>query len=365
MRIELQKIKVKDLVRNYTNDLETGSVVGFNGQLNIRPPYQREFVYKDKQREEVLHTVRKSFPLNIFYWSKNRDNSYEVLDGQQRTISVCDFTKGVFSINVNGNQRFFSNLSLEEKEAILNYELQVYICEGTETEKLEWFKVINTVGEKLTDQELLNATYTGPWLSDAKLKFSKNQGQAYQIGQNYLTGSPIRQDYLETALEWISKGNIDTYMAQHQHDFNANELWTYFSSVIDWVKTNFTNNRREMKGIPWGILYNDYKDAELNPTELEERVKQLMQDDEVTSRKGIYIYLLTGEEKWLSLRAFSEKDKRAKYEEQQGICPICGNHFEYEEMQGDHNIPWSRGGKTTYDNLVMLCHRCNQEKSNR
>jgi hypothetical protein len=364
MKIELQKIKIKDLTKKYSNDAETGSVVGFNGQLNIRPSFQREFVYKDKQREEVIHTIRKSFPLNIFYWSKNRDGSFEMLDGQQRTISACDFVNGIFSINENGNRKFFNTLAQDEKETFLNYELQVYICEGTESEKLEWFKTINIAGEKLTDQELLNATYTGPWLSDAKLKFSKQQGQAYQIGQNYLTGSPIRQDYLEEALNWISRGEIDTYMARHQHDFNANELWTYFSSVITWVKTNFTNYRREMKGIPWGRLYNDYKDKTLNPTELETRISTLMQDEEVTSRKGIYVYLLTNDEKWLSLRTFSEKDKRAKYEEQKGICPICGNHFEYEEMQGDHNIPWSRGGKTNYDNLVMLCTDCNRKKSN-
>ena len=365
MKIELQKIKVKDLARNYTNDLETGSVVGFNGQLNIRPPYQREFVYKEKQRELVIHTVRQSFPLNTFYWSKNRDNSYEVLDGQQRTISVCDFINGVFSINVNGNQKFFHNFSQEEKNLIMNYELQVYICEGTEAEKLEWFRVINIAGEQLTNQELLNAAYTGPWLSDAKLKFSKQQGQAYQISQNYMWGSPIRQDYLEEALNWISNGTIDTYMARHQNDFNANELWTYFSSVIDWVKRTFPNYRREMKGIAWGTLYNNYKDEVLDPVELEDKIFNLMQDEEVTRRKGIYAYVLSGDEKFLSLRAFSEKDKRAKYEQQQGICPICREHFEYEEMQGDHNIPWSRGGKTTYDNLVMLCHRCNQEKSNR
>jgi len=364
MKIELQKIKIKDLARNYTNDLETGSVVGFNGHLNIRPPYQREFVYKDKQREQVIHTIRQSFPLNTFYWSKNRDKSFEMLDGQQRTISACDFINGVFSINVNGNQKFFHNFTQDEQNIILNYELQVYICEGTESEKLSWFRVINIAGEKLTDQELLNATYTGPWLSDAKLKFSKNQCQAYQIAQDYLLGSPIRQDYLETVLKWISEDKIDTYMAEHQNDFNANELWTYFSSVITWVKRVFTNYRKEMKGLPWGSIYNKFKDAELDPVALEERIITLMQDEEVTSRKGIYLYVLDGDEKWLSLRSFSDKYKRAKYEEQQGICPVCKEHFEYEEMQGDHNIPWSRGGKTTYENLVMLCSKCNREKSN-
>lgn len=365
MRIELQRIKIRDLTVGYRNNVDTGSVIGYHGQLNIRPEYQREFVYNDKQRELVIHTVRRNFPLNTFYWSKNSDNhTYEMLDGQQRTISICEYLNGRYSINVDGNQRFFHNLSQEEKDVILNYELHIYICEGTESEKLDWFRIINIAGEKLTDQELLNAAYTGAWLSDAKLKFSKQQGQAYQIGQNYLTGTPIRQDYLETVLNWISDGNIDTYMANHQHDFNANELWAYFDSVITWVKRTFTNYRREMKGIPWGILYNDYKDVVFNPQELEIKISSLMKDDEVTKRKGIYIYLLTGEEKWLSLRSFTDKDKRSKYEQQEGICPICGEHFEYEEMQGDHNIPWSRGGKTTYDNLVMLCSKCNREKSN-
>ncbi len=363
MKITLQKIKIKDLVAGYTNNKETGSVTGLSGGLNIRPPYQREFIYKDKQRNAVIHTVLKSFPLNTFYWSKNNDNTYEVLDGQQRTISICDYVSGSYFVPINGNNRGFINLSQEEKNQILNYELFVYICEGTEQQKLDWFQVINIAGEKLTDQELRNAVYTGPFLSDAKNKFSKPNGEAYHLAKEFLKGSPIRQEYLETALKWISNDKIDDYMAAHQFDFNADELWIYFSRVIAWVKTTFPNYRKEMKGIEWGLLYNEYKDAILDPVLLEQRIKTLMMDEDVTNRRGIYVYLLKNEERYLSLRKFSDIDKRRKYEEQNGRCAISGKELDFDDMQGDHIRPWSRGGKTVYENLQMISRYENQVKS--
>ena len=228
MQIELKEVAIRDIVSGYRNDAEEG-VFGYNGKLNIRPKYQREFVYKDKQRDAVIETIKKDFPLNVLYWVKNDDNTYEVLDGQQRTISICEYVNGKFSLNY----RYFHNLEKEEKDQILDYKLMVYFCEGTTREKLDWFKTINIAGEKLTDQELRNAIYTGEWLNDAKKYFSKTNCPAWNIGKDYLNGSPIRQDYLETTIDWISNGNIEDYMATNQHNLDANELWQYFQNVIN------------------------------------------------------------------------------------------------------------------------------------
>lgn len=358
MKIELHEILIKDLVEGYVNSDEEG-VIGYKGLLNIRPKYQREFVYNDKQREAVIDTVIKGFPLNVMYWCKNEDGTFELLDGQQRTISICEYVKGTFSYN--GNYLF--NLTATDKEQILNYKLMIYICEGNDKEKLEWFKTINIAGEKLYDQELLNAMYTGEWLTDAKRHFSKTNCPAYNIAKDYLTGSAIRQDYLETAISWINNGEIQPYMAKHQQDPNANELWLYFQNVINWVKTIFPNYRKEMKGINWGELYNQFKDKPLNTVEIEKRITALMQDDDVTKKSGIYAYVLDGNEKHLSIRAFSSNMKREAYERQKGVCPKCKQHFEIDQMEGDHITPWHAGGKTIAENCQMLCKECNRRKS--
>lgn len=360
MTINLIQIKVSDIFNGYTDNGEEG-VFAFGGKLTVRPVYQREFVYKDKQRDAVIDTVRKGFPLNTMYWVKTGDAQYELLDGQQRTLSICQFVNGDFSFNF----QYFKGLTKEEQQQILDYELQIYICEGTDKEKLEWFRVINTAGEPLTEQELLNAAYVGPWLSNAKEKFSKTACPAYKIGKDYLKGSPIRQDYLETTIGWISDGNIQKYMADHQNDENANEMWIYFQNVINWIKIVFPNYRKEMKGLPWGNLYNTYKNNSYDPDALESKIQVLLQDDDVTKKSGIYEYLLSNEslEKVLNVRTFTASQIRKKYEEQKGICPICGQHFEIEEMEGDHIIPWKDGGKTDYDNLQMLCKHCNRTKS--
>jgi len=358
MEIKLYEITVRDIAEGYINNEEEG-VIGYNGKLNIRPKYQREFVYKDKQRDAVIETIRKDFPLNVMYWVDNGDGNYEVLDGQQRTISICEYVKGTFSINY----QYFHNLEQDEKEQILNYKLMIYFCKGTDKEKLDWFKTINIAGEKLTDQELRNAIYTGEWLTDAKRHFSKNGCPAYGFAGNYLSGVAIRQDYLETAIKWISKDNIEEYMSVHQHDVNANELWLYFQSVINWVKVIFPKYRKEMKGIEWGYYYNEYKDAKFDSAKLEERVKELMMDEDVTSKKGIYEYLLDGKEKHLNIRSFSPNQKREAYERQAGICANCKEHFEINEMEADHIDPWHLGGHTTADNCQMLCRECNRRKS--
>lgn len=358
MEIKLREVSVREIVDGYVNDEEEG-VMGYAGKLNIRPKYQREFVYKDKQRDAVIDTVRKDFPLNVMYWVDNGDGTYEVLDGQQRTISICEYVNGAFSINY----QYFHNLEKDEQEQIMNYKLMIYFCQGTDKEKLDWFKTINIAGEKLTDQELRNAIYTGEWLTDAKRHFSKSGCPAYGFAGDYLSGSAIRQDYLQTALSWISNGEIENYMSIHQHDSNSNELWLYFQGVINWVKTIFPKYRKEMKGIEWGTYYNEYKEQPFDTAKLEEEIKRLMMDEDVTSKKGIYEYLIDGKLKHLNIREFSTNQKRESYERQEGICPNCKGHFEINEMEADHITPWHLGGKTLPENCQMLCRECNRRKS--
>ena len=358
MKIELKEILIKDVAKKYVDSAEEG-VVGFDGKLNIRPKYQREFVYDEKKRNAVIETIFKGFPLNVMYWVKNEDGTFEVLDGQQRTISFCQYINGDFSIN----NKYYHNLTQTEKDKIDNYKLMIYFCEGNDKEKLDWFQIINIAGEKLTEQELRNAVYTGPWLTSAKSHFSKNNCAAYLLGKDYVNGTPIRQEYLETALKWINNDNVEDYMSIHQHDPNANELWTYFRNVIEWVKLTFTTYRKEMKGINWGSLYNQFKDKTYDTDKLEEEIKKLMIDDDVTNKKGIYSYVLTRNEKYLNIRAFSEQQKRSAYEKQQGICSSCHKHFDIKEMEADHITPWHAGGQTSTENCQMLCKECNRRKS--
>jgi len=365
MKIELNKIKVREVIDGYKDNAEEG-VVGYGGKLDIRPKYQREFVYKDKQRDAVIDTVRNGFPLNVMYWVVRDDNGYEVLDGQQRTISLAQYVNGDFSVIFNDRLAMFHNLTPEEQNQILDYELMIYFCEGTDKERLDWFRIINIAGEKLTDQELRNAVYTGPWLSNAKLKFSKTNCVAYLLandGGSLLTGSPIRQDYLETALSWINSGEIEDYMAKHQHDENADELWNYFQDVIEWVRKTLPKYRKEMTRVNWGELYNQFKSENFDTDKLEIEIAKLMQDEDVTKKSGIYPYVLTRQERYLSIRAFSDKMKREAYERQKGNCVKCGKHFEIEEMEADHTKPWHEGGKTTSENCQMLCKQDNRTKS--
>lgn len=365
MKIDLHKIKISEVVKDYKDSAEEG-VSAFGGKLDIRPKYQREFVYSGKQRDEVINTVKNGFPLNVMYWVKKEDGNFEVLDGQQRTISIAQFVNGDFSIEFNGRTAMFHNLTKGEQEQIMNYDLMIYHCEGNDKEKLDWFKIINIAGEKLTDQELRNAVYTGPWLSDSKLKFSKSNCAAYLLandGGSLIPGSPIRQEYLETALSWISNEQIEEYMAKHQHDKNADELWQYFQNVIHWVRKTFPNYRKEMSGVNWGELYNEFKDKKLNSERLEKEIKELMQDEDVTKKSGIYPYVLTQKERYLSIRAFTPNMKREAYEKQDGVCCKCKKEFSIGEMEADHITPWHEGGKTIDENCQMLCKDCNRRKS--
>ena len=377
MKIEPHTITVRELVAGYRNDEEEG-VVAFGGRLDVRPKYQREFIYSDAEQKAVIDTVTKGYPLNVMYWAVRGDGTFEVMDGQQRTLSICEYVAGKFDYDF----RYFANLSKEEQGRILDYGLTVYFCEGGDDEKLEWFKTINIAGKELTDQELLNAVYAGPWTADMKRFFSKPSGPAYTLANRYLKGEAIRQDYMETALEWISGGSVKSYMAKRQHDTTAMAEWLYFKGVIDWVQTLFPKYRREMKGLDWGGLYNEYgADATraplpngatggsrlsrpYDPAAMEREIQRLMADDDVTRKGGIYEYLLSGGEREsaLSIRKFTDSQKRAAYERQGGKCADCGKHFEFEEMHGDHRTPWAKGGHTVPENLQMLCRSCNLHK---
>lgn len=361
MTIEQRNITIGELCEGYFNDAEEG-VVGYGERLDIRPKYQREFVYKDAQRDEVIRTVRKGLPLNVMYWCRTGEDSYEVLDGQQRTISVCEYVDGSFSVD----NKYFCNLPNDQKQQILDYELFVYVCDGTDSEKLDWFRIINIAGEQLTEQELRNAVYAGSWTSDAKRYFSKTGCAAGTLAGDYLKGASIRQEYLETAILWAASAqgqSIEGYMAQHQFAPSAIQLWNYFRSVIDWVQAVFPKTRKEMKGLPWGLLYNAHgQRTDLDPKKLELEIQRLFGDEDVTRNSGVYEYLLTGDERKLSIRAFERRDALAVYERQAHKCAICGETFDFEEMHADHIQPWSKGGHTTPDNCQMLCRDCNLKK---
>ncbi len=358
MEVKLKELTVRDLVEDYKDHAEEG-VSGYGGKLDIRPPYQREFVYNDKQRKAVIDTVTKGFPLNVMYWAVRDDGDFEIIDGQQRTISICQYVNSDFSYK----DRYFHNLNDDEQKNILDYELTVYECSGTDTEKLEWFKTINIAGEELSDQELRNAVYHGSWVTDAKRYFTKSGCPAYQIGNRYLSGKMNRQEFLETTIKWISNNQIEDYMAIHQHDKNAKELWEYFEKVVQWIEKTFIKYRSDMKGLPWGEFYNEYKDIEFNPEETEKRISELYEDTEIKSKKGIYYYILNGDSKHLNLRTFEDHVKKAIYEKQKGKCKHCNKEFPLSQMHADHIKPWSLGGKTVPENCQVLCQSCNAKKS--
>ena len=378
MKIELTHITIRDLIDGYENNFNINEdVVAYGGRLNVRPAFQREFVYKEKQQKAVIDTVLKGFPLNTMYWVKNNDGTFGVLDGQQRTLSICEFAEGNFFFNINGNDMTITNIRRtypELYERFMNYELLVYICEGTKEEQLGWFTTINIAGEKLYDQELRNINYTGPWLTSAKKYFSKTNCPATQIamekGTALISGECIRQEILELALRWVTDSRdskdatkICQYMALHQSDKDASELWDYFSAVIDWVKELFPNYRKEMKGIDWGFLYNDYHMNNYDPDELDGIINELYANEDVTKLKGIYSYVFDGDERHLSIRKFDDRIRNRVYAKQKGICPICGEHFVITKMEADHIVPWSKGGKTVETNCQMLCKACNRDKS--
>lgn len=375
MVINEMKLKVRDLVAGYSEDDATSRVVAWGGKLDVRPEYQREFVYGEGQRDAVINTVLQGFPLNIMYFVDRLDGSYEVLDGQQRIISICRYAGNGFSVKVptmtgGFDTVNFPNLFDEKRDAFLDYELTVYICEGTDEEKLAWFQIINIAGETLEQQEIRNALYHGPWLTDAKSAFSRRNCAAHKNYGKYMKGDYIRQKYLETAFAWAAaaegitgKDAVAEYMKRHRGDANADELWAYFEAVFRWVRDIFGKDvNKFMAGLPWGLYYNEHKDDNLDPAEVRKRVAELMADTEVDKKAGIYAYILTGEEKFLSIRRFDPDVAMAKYQQQGGKCAICGKPKDIKDMHADHIIPWSKGGKTVPENCQMLCIPCNEAK---
>lgn len=372
MKIELQEHTVREIVKGFIDNQEEG-VIGFDGKLNIRPKYQREFIYDIERQKAVIRTIQKGFPLNVMYWVQNEDNTFELLDGQQRTLSICYYVDCAFSVeNENNMPLSFDNLTKEEQEQILDYKLFIYVCQGTDKERLDWFRTINIAGLQLTEQELRNAQFTGEWLTNAKVRFSKNGCTGKAISDRFIKVEVNRQALLELALNWIANRDgisIDKYMADHQHDANADELWTYFRNVCDWVDMKFKKTRKEMVNQHWNEFYEKFKDKPLDATQLEEEISRLLKDSEVTNKKGIYPYVLYHDAKYLHLRTFDDDVKSEVYEQQKGICPFCQKegkskiHYELSEMQADHIVPWSKGGKTVKENCMMLCRFHNASKS--
>lgn len=378
MKIELKPVKVKDIAEGYVDNDDEGAFA-YGGKLTIRPPYQREFVYNLEQEKAVINTVLNGFPLNIMYWVKNNEESFEILDGQQRTLSVLHFLDHKFAIDYQGHQVYVDSLADDAFEKIMNYEFMIYECEGTDSEKLSWFEIVNVAGVELTKQELRNSAYTGSWLTNAKRIFSKRNCPAKMLSDKYIKGDPNRQELLEKALIGICeyqniKGDkaVEEYMAKHKSDNDANELWQYFQDVVAWVNKIFEVYRKEMLGLDWCHLYNAYSKNNYNSKIIEEELKKIFlnENDEIINFKGVYEYMLCKDynpfaEKLLHLREFSKKDKATAYERQGGNCAICKKHFDISEMEGDHIIPWSKGGLTNSENCQMLCISCNRHKSNK
>lgn len=373
MEIKLHSIPIRALCASYEDlSIQEEGITGYGGRLNIRPKYQREFVYDEKKRNAVMDTVWEGFPLNVMYWVRTGKNTagedtYELLDGQQRTISICSFIAGEYLMHFDNNLLGFNNMTEEQQNRILDYQLQVYICDGTDEEKLNWFSIINIAGERLTDQELRNAIYSGSWVTIAKRHFSKSGCVAYKLGSDFMSGSPIRQDYFETALSWISNKQgvtIEQYMAKHQHDTDADELWQYFQDVVHWTDKLFGRRyKKEMKSVQWGVLYNKYRDTTLTATAIGQEVARLMQDSDVQKKSGIFEYVFDKDVHHLGIRAFDGNTRREVYEKQGGVCAICGKRFEIEQMEADHITPWVEGGRTVAENCQMLCRECNRRKS--
>lgn len=395
---------VRDLTAGYMKDSDDGyttdSVFGFDGKLNIRPSYQRNSVYSQPKRDAVVETVLEDCPLNTIYFVDKEDGTFEVLDGQQRILSICKYISGEFAVASDvfptDLPQDFQNLVFnmhDISDKIMDYELEVYVCKGTPSEKLKWFHRINTCGEPLNEQELRNSSYTGKWLSDAKARFSSKNGRGVILADTnpnngasepLLAGSWNRQEYLETALLWAArhegltgKNAIEEYMLKHCKDNDASALWQYFSCVLEWVRGKFTTYNKAMKGLDWGAVYEDYTKGVLNNNiihknadDINKDIVNLMNDDEITAKmKGIIMYIIYGDERYLQLRQFEEKTARIVYEKQGHKCPYCvqnGNNKEYtfKEMQADHVKPWSKGGKTIEENCQMLCSFHNNQKGN-
>jgi hypothetical protein len=381
-------VTIADICNGFVyNQLEGKGLFGLGGKLTIQPEYQRNYIYKDidggKKEQDVIHSLLKEYPLGLIYFNKVGDDKFEVLDGQQRITSIGRFVTGKFAIMDDGNPKYFDSLPAEQRALIQGSTLLIYECVGLEKEIKDWFETINIAGVKLEPQELLNAIFSGPFVTLAKAEFSNSQNANIQKWSAYIKGKVNRQEYLERALDWVSKGNIKDYMSLHRYDTNINELKAYFNSVIDWVSTVFFDVLPEMKGLEWGRLYEEHHGKSYDPKKMSTDVGRLAADSYVTNRKGIFEYILGGsvDKKLLAVRVFDEKTKRVAYTKQtqdaqakgESNCPHCAiGHtanktriYKFEEMDADHVSAWSKGGDSSPENCQMLCTTHNQAKGNR
>lgn len=379
-------ITVKDICDGFVyNELEGKGLFGLSGKLTIQPEYQRNYIYADGKRDvAVINSILKGYPLGLIYFNKVSNDKFEVLDGQQRITSFGRFVTGKFAIIDNhGMQQYFGGIAADKQDLILKTKLLIYECEGTESEIKEWFKTINIAGVPLNPQELLNAVYSGPFVTLGKEEFSNSQNANIQKWSAYVSGSANRQEFLERALDWVSKGDIGDYMSRHRLDTNITELKNYFNSVIDWVSTVFTDVESEMRGLEWGRLYETYKKQPYSPKKVSEQVKALYADPYIKNRKGIFEFILGGstDTKLLEVRVFDEATKKSVYAKQTAEaekksisnCPLCAlGHdsnktkiWKLAEMDADHVTAWSKGGATDNKNCQMLCKTHNRAKGNR
>ena len=386
MKTELQtEWNVKDICEGFVyNELEGKGLYGMGGKLTIQPEYQRNYIYADGKKDvAVINSVLKGYPIGLIYFVRTEDGQYEVLDGQQRITSLGRFITSKFAIKQDEMEQYFRGIAKDKQEKILNTKLLIYVCEGTESEIKEWFKTINIVGIPLNHQEILNAIYSGTFVTLAKEEFSNSQNSNLDRWGSYVKAVVNRQEYLECALNWVSKGNIEDYMSKHRHDKNINELKTYFNSVIDWIDGVFPSVYDEMRGLEWGRLYETYHKQPYSPEEIGRKVEELYADEFVRNKKGIFEYVLGGceDSKLLEIRIFDERDKKTVYAKQtqkaeaEGVsnCPLCalGNDnnknriWKINEMDADHVTAWSKGGATDISNCQMLCKTHNRAKGNK
>jgi len=388
MKTTLKTYSVKEICEGFVySELEGKGLYGLAGKLVIQPEYQRNYIYSSdggKKERAVIESVLKGYPIGLIYFNKVAEDKFEVLDGQQRITSLGRFVTNKFAIfDDSGSPQYFDSMAEDKKNRIFQTRLLVYECEGTESEIKEWFKTINIVGVPLNEQELLNAVYSGPFVTLAKREFSNSQNANIQKWSAYIKGSANRQDFLNRALDWVSKGNIGDYMSRHRYDNNINELKTYFNTVIDWVSGVFIGVKPEMRGLEWGRLYETYHQNPYDPKEVLAKVEELYADPYVKNPRGIFEYVLGGcvNKQLLDIRVFDEATKRVVYEKQtaeakeKGVsnCPICAmgddanktRIWKYEEMEADHVTAWSKGGKSTIENCQMLCKTHNRAKGNK
>lgn len=379
-------ITVREICDGFVyNELEGKGLFGLSGKLTIQPEYQRNYIYAENKKEvPVIYSLLKGYPLGLIYFNKLSDDRLEVLDGQQRITSIGRFVTGKFAIkDESGMEQYFNGIAADRQSKIMDTRLLIYECEGEESEIKEWFKTVNIAGIALNDQEVLNSVYSGPFVTLGKHEFSNSQNANIQKWKAYIAGNANRQDFLECALDWVSKGNISDYMSLHRYDTNINELKTYFNTVINWVSSVFIDVVSEMRGLEWGRLYEEYHNRPYDPKKVSADVLKLLDDPYVKNRKGVFEYILGGsnDTKLLEVRVFDDAIKKTVYSQQTADakenklsnCPLCalghdagkGKIWPLNEMDADHVTAWSKGGTTDISNCQMLCKTHNKSKGNR